>query len=83
MKALTIKDIILEKIEATGADGLCYEECIERNGGCGKDDLFKCNQYKEYWGNCVLAKSVLAKEHCAPDDCINCYITTCSKTFCR
>lgn len=56
MKALTIKDIILEKIAATGADGLCNPAiaCY-----CVSDSLFNgevlCCDCGEMSGSCVLA----------------------------
>jgi len=52
MKALTIKDIILEKIAAAGADGLCNTECR----GCYKTNLGYLCDHKPDLYCCRLAK---------------------------
>ena len=64
MKTLTIKDIILEKIAATGADGLCNTNCE-----CSKHWLFACARYDTA---CKLAKKVFCKDHCDPNACETC-----------
>ena len=74
MKALTIKDIIIEKINAVGADGLCGVYCLENGGGCGKDDLFSCC---DIFGSCQLAKTVSTAQHCQREDCASCNISGC------
>ena len=61
---MNVKDIILEKIEAVGADGLCIFDC-----GCSKDDLFACG----YPGkDCMLASSFVAKDRCTLENCNPC-----------
>ena len=69
---MNIKYIVLEKIHVTGADGLCNDDC-----GCGNvdDDLFCCCNSMDGFLDCVLAKSVLIKEHCKPDDCDGCNVS--------
>jgi hypothetical protein len=66
---MNVKEIILEKMKSAGADGLCNSdgEC-----GCGGDGLFDC--YNEVGGflDCQLAKMVLKKDHCKPEDCESC-----------
>ena len=54
MKALTIKDIILEKIAATGADGLCS---VDNQCWCAKDRI-GCYCYGERLLNCHLVKEL-------------------------
>jgi hypothetical protein len=45
---MNCKDIIIEKLKAIGADGLCTDGC-----GCGIDDLAPC---ESYYLDCVPAK---------------------------
>jgi hypothetical protein len=69
----TIKDIILEKIEAAGADGLCFtdldpdeDDCYITNGydgyiihcGCGKAAFDRCKRFSL---QCKLAKRIEAE----------------------
>ena len=65
---MNIKEIVLEKIKATGADGLCGYDC-----GCGGEDLFWCAEPVPI--DCELARRVLIKDHCNPEDCEACHIS--------
>ena len=63
---MNVREIILEKIAAVGADGLCRDDC-----GCGGEDLFCCAEPVP--PDCVLAKAVLIKDHFkGADDCQTC-----------
>jgi hypothetical protein len=71
---MNVKKIVLEKINAVGADGLCSPEC---NCHCKKDELFEYCDERLYhdWSDlldCVLAKAVLKRDYCTPDDCELC-----------
>jgi len=57
---MNVKDIILEKIEAVGADGLRHPR---RGCECGKHDLFEECQLRRF-DACDLAKLVSQKEFC-------------------
>jgi hypothetical protein len=68
----SVKEIVLEKIEAVGADGLCHPKY---GCHCKKDFLFEdcelCD--KGYaWMSCVLAKAVLKRDYCKTQDCDEC-----------
>jgi len=65
---MNIQEIVLEKIKATGADGLCGDDC-----GCGGEDLFWCAEPVPI--DCQLARQVLIKDHCKPEDCEACHIS--------
>ena len=58
---MNVKDIILEKIAAAGADGLLNGdgEC-----GCSGDDLFCCGNSMDGFLDCELAKAILKKNQC-------------------
>ena len=64
---MNVREIVLEKIAAVGADGLCNEDC-----GCSKDDICFYDGIPE---DCVLARAVLKKEHCHPENCEQCNIS--------
>jgi hypothetical protein len=80
----TIKDIILEKIEAAGADGLCNTRCPYSLGGCGKEHetiFMACMEedYNPYDGfympnvfKCVLAKEIKILDYCKQEWCADC-----------
>jgi hypothetical protein len=68
---MTIKDIILEKINAVGADGLCCFAGAIYGLGCGVDDFFPCLEIDP--SECRLGKAVLIKDHCKPEDCEKCH----------
>ena len=56
---MNVKDIILDKIESVGADGLRHPR---RGCECGKHDLLEECQLNP--SSCVLAKLVSQKEFC-------------------
>jgi len=64
---MTILEIVLEKMNAVGADGLvnCDNSCA-----CGKDDINWCESDNLF--SCELATAVLKKDHCKPEDCEYC-----------
>jgi hypothetical protein len=61
---MTVADIILEKLKALGAAGLCGDDC-----GCSLAEFPLC-EYCNF--DCVPAKAVSIKEHCKDKDCCNC-----------
>ena len=52
---MIVYDIVLEKLEAVGADGLCNINC-----GCGIDDLMPCDSAPV---DCLVAKKVSCAEY--------------------
>lgn len=55
---MNCKEIIIEKLKALGADGLCGDDC-----GCGIDNLFPCDSCCL---DCVPAKKAVL---CYEDEC--------------
>jgi len=51
---MTVKEILIEKLKALGADGLCCEGC-----GCGLDDLMPCVSNCD---SCEPARKTIATE---------------------
>lgn len=52
---MNVQGILIEKLKALGADGLCRESC-----GCGIDELIACCD--GYMGDCVPALKTVATE---------------------
>jgi hypothetical protein len=70
----SVREIVLAKINAVGADGLCSPGC---DCHCAKDELFDyCDDrlYHDWYDmfDCVLAIAVLKRKYCKPDDCDDC-----------
>jgi len=61
---MNVSEIILEKINAVGADGLCNGDA---GCGCSKDEF--CLMECPHLENCVLAKKVFIKDYCSPEKC--------------
>ena len=63
---MNIQDIIIEKIEDVGADGLTHSFCPY--GGCRMDEgLFQCEGLQPIL-SCILTTVV----KCKPEDCEDC-----------
>ena len=70
---MNVIDIILEKINAVGADGLVN---VDAECGCKKDNLCPCGQL---YTDCELAENI----KCKTRDCENCNDVNCHDYFIR
>jgi len=69
---VNIREILLEKINATGADGF-----VNRDVGCGCSAKEFCLMDCPSWEGCILAKKVFIKNYCSPEKCEQAREMTC------